>query len=98
MIREQIEIGECNVPNGNSGDWKVDETVVTEEEANISRLRAAFNPTRPWEEVKPGIYKRLCCNGTVVMSNTQMECEELRDFINWAEGRVLINGLGLALR
>lgn len=96
-IRKQVEIGECNVPNGKSGDWKVDETVVTEKEAAFSRMRAALNPGRSWEEVEAGTYKRLCCGGTIVMSNTQMECHELRRFVEWAEGRVLVNGLGLGI-
>lgn len=97
MRTSTIEIGECNVPNGKSGGWKVDETVVTEEQAAMSRIRAALNPSRHWEEVKPGTYKRLCHGGTVVMSNTQMECHELRRFVELAEGRVLINGLGLGV-
>lgn len=97
MRASTVEIGECNVPNGKSGDWKVDETIVTEREASISRIRSALNPGRSWEEVEPGTYKRLRCGSTVVMSNTQMECGELRRFVRLAEGRVLINGLGLGV-
>jgi len=96
MPNRRISIGECNVPCGEQGSAEVDETIVTEEEAAFSQLRAAVTG-RAYESCKAGIYKRLLIYGILVMSNTPMECDACRDFVERAEGRVLINGLGLGM-
>lgn len=82
------------VPNGVSGDWKVETFEVSKEESSFSRIRAMQNPN---EYVEAGTYKRLMRRGTVVMSNTRMELETNRPIIRAAQGSVLINGLGLGM-
>ena len=62
----------------------------------MSSLRAMING-RPGDFIEVGEYKRLCYKGGVVMSNTKMEIDTNIDFINRAEGSVLINGLGLGM-
>ncbi len=85
---------ECRVPEGVSGDWRVESFTISEENAKRANIRAIFNPL---ESVEPGNYKRLMRGGTVVMSNTPMEIETNRPIIRNAIGNVLINGLGLGM-
>ncbi len=84
----------CVVPDGTSGDWKVETFEVSKREAEFSGIRAIMHPE---ERVEAGTYKRLTRKGTVVMSNTQMEMRTNKAIIFNARGRVLINGLGLGL-
>lgn len=85
---------EIDVPDGVSGDWRVESFTVSEEEAVLSRMRACFRREVP---VPAGNYKRLMRGNTVVMSNTPMEINTHRGFIHRAKGHVLINGLGLGM-
>jgi hypothetical protein len=47
--------------------------------------------------MQDGKYVRLHINGQLMMSDTRMEKESNRDFINNAHGKVLIAGLGIGL-
>lgn len=85
-----------DVPDGSSGDWRVETFVVSEREAAFSQVRATATGGRE-EAVAAGEYKRLCRGGTVVMSNVPMEIRTHRAFIWKAKGHVLINGLGLGM-
>ena len=84
---------DIDVPDGESGDWRVESFEVTEQEARMANIRA----WRPLERIYSGRYKRLMRGGTVVMSNTPMEISTNRPIISRATGRVLINGLGLGM-
>lgn len=88
-----------DVPDGGSGVWCVETFEVTEEGAQIHNLRERLNPQRGLRLIKPGTYKRLRRNGTVVMSNTPAEISDHRDFIRYAQRckTILINGLGLGV-
>lgn len=85
------------MPNGESGDWKVFDYTVTEEQAKFENMRAAFSFSGRF--IKPGIYKVLKRNGTTIMSNTPAEIADHREFIWKASqgGHILINGLGLGV-
>ena len=83
-----------SVPDGISGDWRVETFTVSKEEADFANIRAMF---RPLERIEPGTYKRLMNGRTVVMSNTPMEIDTNRDILREARGQVLINGLGLGM-
>lgn len=86
----------CNVPDGISGDWRVESFEVTKQDEAFTRLRAAV--THRWTEfVAAGRYKRLMRDRTVVMSNTPMEVETHAEIIQRAKGHVLLNGLGLGV-
>lgn len=85
------------VPDGVSGDWRVESFTVSAEDEKRERLRAAMQGLRPHEIVKEGSYKRLMCRNDVVMSNTPMEIYTNLPFMNQAKGDVLINGLGLGM-
>lgn len=89
----QIEVV---VPDGVSGPWKVETFTISKQESESSLLRSLLTGT-PGVYVQAGTYKRLMCSDEVVMSNTLMEINTNKDFINRATGRVLINGLGLGM-
>lgn len=88
----QVEI---KVPDGQSGDWKVETFVVSEEAARFASLRAAINTGRGG--LPAGTYRKLTRNGTIIMSNTPDEINDNRMFVYNAKGHVLINGLGLGV-
>lgn len=84
------------VPDGQVGAWKVSSFTLTESDVLLPNLRAIRDGV-PELCCKPGEYKRLTRNGTVVMSNTPMEVKTNMEFINKAKGQVLIMGLGLGM-
>ncbi|NOR27531.1 MAG: hypothetical protein GQ540_03265 [Lutibacter sp.] len=88
---------QINVPNGKSGDWIVESFEISEEDAKFNNMRAMFSPGQ--RIVKPGIFKRLMRNSTVVMSNTPAEISDHLSFIYKAKKvkKILINGLGLGV-
>lgn len=85
---------EVTVPDGKVGDWRVETYTVSKQESDWTRIRAMQHPE---EFVPAGTYKKLCRNGTIVMSNTEMEIREHREMILQAHGHVLLNGLGLGV-
>jgi len=80
-----------NIPDGQSGNWKIETFIVPEN--SIENMRLLFQPGG--RTVKPGKYKKLTHNGAIVMSNTPAELRDYRYFVYKAKGNVLINGLGL---
>jgi hypothetical protein len=92
-----MDIVKVNVPDGVSGDWRVESFVVTEEAALGQAMRAAFSSERGRGVIIAGTYKRLVRNGTTVMSNTPDEIRDQMYFVHKAKGDVLINGLGLGI-
>jgi hypothetical protein len=85
---------DVHVPDGERGPWKVETFTITKDDESMSRIRAMMHPL---EAVRAGTYKKLTRNGSVVMSNTQMEIRTHSYFIAMAQGSVLINGLGLGM-
>lgn len=83
---------DIDVPDGVSGDWKVETFEVQARE--LSQMLSMMKYGRG---VPAGTYKKLSYRGSVVMSNTP---DEIRDFISFvwkAKGSVLVNGLGLGV-
>ncbi len=90
----QVQI---NVPEGESGDWRVEHFEVSDQDFEMSKIRAGF---RPRELMRPGSYVRLMHGNTLIMSNTHDEALDHLSFIWQAKrfgGDVLINGLGLGM-
>jgi len=83
------------VPNGVSGNWKVETFEVSEESAKFENMRSMFSHSS--RGIEAGTYKRLTRNGIVVMSNTPAELGDHRYFVYIAKKckNVLLNGLGL---
>lgn len=90
-------IPKVDVPEGASGKWRIERFEITEFEANIEKLRAAFNPQRPYRAPEPGMYTRLIFNGSIIMSDTPAEVRDHIAPVRRARGHVLITGLGLGL-
>jgi len=84
-------IPDVDIPNGTSGDWKVERYDVDIVTASISRMRDG-NRYCP-----AGRYTRLVCGSDVVMSDTRAEKRDHLRFVRAAKGKVLINGLGLGM-
>jgi hypothetical protein len=86
-----------DVPDGESGDWKVTTFTVNDEEAKRFNLANLFGGVHG-RDIKPGTYKKLTCKGRgIIMSNTPAEIRDHNYFIYKATGSVLINGLGLGV-
>lgn len=80
-----------DVPEGVSGDWKVERFTV---ETSISTLRHAFDG----RAIPPGIYTRLSSpKADAWMTDTPAEYRDAAYFIHAASGDVLISGLGLGM-
>lgn len=89
------EFGDCTVPDGQSGPWKISTFTVSKRDADFFNFRCMRDPEHM---IEPGTYRRLTHEARgVVMSNTLMEVRS-NLFAYWdATGRVLINGLGLGM-
>ena len=83
---------EVNVPDGVSGNWRVESFSV--QKIELSQMISMLNTGRG---VPAGNYKRLMRGRTVVMSNTPDEINDCLNFVWKAKGSVLVNGLGLGV-
>jgi len=85
------------VPVGKEGEWEVVEFTVSETEARTFNMRLSFKPGCSGRTIKVGTYKKLTCNGEIVMSNTSAEINDHFEILTWGEGDILIAGLGLGV-
>lgn len=83
-----------SVPAGQSGDWRIEQFTVGDEDAKFEQLRSIFNGGRG---VPAGTYTRLMRGRQLVMSDTPDEIGDHLSIIHRASGHVLINGLGLGM-
>jgi Spermidine synthase len=79
------------VPEGTSGDWRVEKFVVSPEDS--ARSLFSYRDRAP----SPGTYTRLMRGRTVVMSDVPAEMRDHWSAVHHATGSVLINGLGLGM-
>ena len=86
-----------DIPEGESGEWRVKKYSVTPEEECYQSLRCLFNPQRPARVVPAGDYTMLSHNGVCVMSDTPDEIQDHIIPIMRAKGHCLVAGLGLGL-
>ncbi len=82
---------QVSIPEGQSGNWRVERFEVSESDATFSAIRDG------WRAVRPGTYTRLMRGGVLVMSDTPAEISDHLGMIRRASGSVLINGLGLGM-
>ena len=87
---------QVHIPDNTKGDWSIKIFEISKEDAKFQNMRASFS-SGPQAYYIPGIYKKLCRNGKVIMSNTRDEIQDHMHFIRKARGNVLINGLGLGV-
>lgn len=87
----------CGVPEGQSGNCRVEKFVATAEDEKFERLRCAFSFSSRGRMVRAGEYTRLIVGGNTMMSDTPYEINDQRAIISYAKNHVLINGLGLGI-
>ncbi len=85
-----------DIPEGQSGDWRIECFTVSEDNARLFNLRAAINGYEH-RGIKPGRYTKLTHHGDIVMSDTPAELNDHYELVRQAKGQVLINGLGLGI-
>lgn len=97
---------QVNVPEGESGRFRVERFEVSDEDAARERLRAVINSFSRRMPVPAGQYtrlirfpvdSRLLASFTLVMSDTPAEIRDHMYAVSLAHGRVLVNGLGLGV-
>lgn len=84
-----------DVPEGSSGDWKIERFEVSRGDSILSSMQGMQG-----RGVRPGTYTRLMHGGQVIMSDTPAEYRDHMEFIRQARrrgGNVLIHGLGLGM-
>lgn len=82
--------------NEQLGIAHVSKCTLTPKMCEFENLRHAMHG-QPMMYVSAGTYARLSVDGTLMMSDTDMEQRTNRDFIKNAKGDVMIAGLGLGL-
>ena len=80
---------------GERGSCRIVRKTVTEEEASLGRMRAAFHPGGRYTPA--GTYWGLLINGNLVMSDTPDERHDHLESVYRAKGHCLVNGLGLGM-
>ncbi len=83
------------VPEGKSGNVRIEHFTVSELDSKFTAIRAAVNGRD--EFVAPGVYARLYVGGALMMSDTEMERRSNFKVVFNAHGHVLIAGLGLGM-
>lgn len=82
------------IKEGKQGVAEIVHYEISKEESQMSWIRAMMRRDEP---VKEGKYVKLKINGSLYMSDTQMEKRSNRGFVANANGNVLIAGLGIGL-
>lgn len=91
MTTDSKRLYQVDIPEGVSGDWRVERFAVNKDEAMLSSLRD------PRRHVSPGTYTRLVRGNTVVMSDTPAEIRDHWAPIGRARNRCRVHGLGLGM-
>lgn len=96
-VPEWITKFKVSVPDGASGEWRVERFTITPQQSSFTRLRALIGDGGGRGYLPPGDYTALYRGQTLVMSDTPDEIADHVEPIKFAFGRVLINGLGLGM-
>ena len=86
-----------DVPLGKIGSAEVERQTVTKADERFGQLRAAISSSSLGRFTPAGRYTGLRINGELVMSDTPDEIDDIREAIQFATGRCLVNGLGLGV-
>ena len=89
-------IERVTVPEGESGDWKIERFTVSKKDAESFNLRCTYSGYG-YRYIESGTYTSLLYRGSVVMSDTRAEVNDHHNLVYHAKGRILLNGLGLGL-
>jgi hypothetical protein len=91
-LRQEYQV---DVPEGESGTWRIKREVQTAAKAEHESIMGAIRGES--RHVPEGTYTVLYRGRTVVMSDTPDEIRDHLGFVQRATGRVLIAGLGLGM-
>lgn len=80
------------IPEGSIGDFKIEHFDVSKEAADLFNFRSFGR-----YKIYPGKYCRLTYKNQVVMSDTNHEKSTNSTVLNYAQGQVLIGGLGIGM-
>jgi hypothetical protein len=88
-----------DLPESQSGDWKIERFEVSDDQAKLDRVRSMFSFSGGGRSTPAGKYTRLMRNGTVVMSDTPDEIHDFNQSIPYGDSidKVHFNGLGLGI-
>lgn len=93
-----MQMKKVDVPEGVSGDWRVERFTVSDDEAKFHNVRCMLNHRREGNrQIRPGNYTKLMRGDVIVMSDTPAEMRDHWTAMRLAKGDILINGLGLGL-
>jgi len=95
MNRTDLLKLKIDLPESGLGNWRIKRFTVTEEDAKLFNLRAAFSFSSSGRTITPGTYTKLTRGGATIMSDTPSEIGDHLHFVYQAEGDILLNGLGL---
>lgn len=86
-----------DVPEGQSGDWKIERFTVSDKDAELHNMRSIFSFSGGGRTIEAGTYTKIMRGGVLVMSDTPAEIRDHMEFVRKAKlgGHILINGLGL---
>lgn len=79
------------------GVAKISKVVFEEKNDLLTNLRLMRDSGEWWFRMKEGTFVRLSVNGQLMMSDTAMERYSNREFIESANGKVLVAGLGVGM-
>lgn len=86
-----------DVPEGQSGVWRVERFTVTDKDVGLHNMRCAFSPGMGRRTISDGTYTRLMRGREVIMSDTEAEKWDHWQAVREAKGVILLNGLGLGM-
>lgn len=95
MEQKQKEIVDL-IPEGNQGDFYIKHFEMNEEEVRHAKMMAFRNYYKV-AGLEAGKYIKLCTKHDCIMSNTAMEWDTNKEFMENAKGDILIAGLGIGL-
>lgn len=87
---------QVDLPEGESGDWKVERFEMTEAQCRLANIRASFQPGGRGH-IYPGQYTALRYRGAVIMSDTPDEIMDHLSAIHRAAFTCRVHGLGLGM-
>lgn len=96
--KQRLPLAKVDVPEGDSGLWRIERFTVTEEGAQRFNFSLAIRGGGH-RSIVPGVYTKLQHSKAIepMMSDTPAEMWDHREPVQRATGRVLIMGLGIGL-
>ena len=85
------------VPEGQSGNYKIEHFDISESEAKLARMRAVISSDSMGTHIKSGRFAKLTINSSIIMSDAGGDRWASREAIYSSTGNVLIAGLGIGM-